>query len=75
MLPFWPGVDGWPPPLWVWIAAAILTVVVPLVIVVFGTVGVVIYVVFLVGALIRGANMRLKRMGAEEFWESRPKDD
>jgi hypothetical protein len=32
-------------------------------------------VVFLVVALVLGANARLKRMGAEEFWESGPKDE
>jgi hypothetical protein len=55
--------------------AAILTVVVPLTILAFGAVGAVAYVVFLVICLVLGANARLKRVGAEEFWESRPKDD
>ncbi len=57
-----------------WIAAAVLTVVTPLVIWAFGVVGVVAYAALLVFCLVRGANQRLKRMGAEEFWESRPKD-
>jgi hypothetical protein len=74
MLPFWPGVDQWPPPRWVWIAAAILTVLVPVVIFLFGVVGMVAYAVLVVVCLIRGANNRLKNLGAEEFWESRPKD-
>ncbi|HEY2479503.1 MAG TPA: hypothetical protein VGI17_12335 [Solirubrobacterales bacterium] len=52
-----------------------LTVVVPLVILAFGTVGVVAYIVFLVVCLVLGQNARLKKIGAEEFWESRPKDD
>jgi hypothetical protein len=74
MPPYWPGVDGWPPPRWVWIAAAILTVVVPVVILVFGLVGVVAYAILLVVCLVLGQNARLKKIGAEEFWESRPKD-
>jgi hypothetical protein len=32
------------------------------------------YVVVVVVCLVKGANARLKRIGAEEFWESRPKD-
>lgn len=72
---YWPGVDRWPPPLWVWIAAAILTIVVPLIVVVFGAVGVAAVTVFVVICGVLGANARLKRMGAEEFGESRPKDD
>jgi hypothetical protein len=72
---YWPGVDGWPPSPWVWIAAAILTIVVPLAILAFGTVAIVAYVIFLVVCLVIGANARLKKLGAEEFWESRPKDE
>jgi hypothetical protein len=75
VLPYWPGTDGWPPPLWVWIAAAVLTVVTPLVIWAFGAVAVAVYVVVVVVCLVIGANSRLKKIGAEEFWESRPKDD
>jgi hypothetical protein len=66
-------VDGWPPPGWVWIAAAILTVVVPLMILAFGAVGGVIVAVFVVVCLVIGQNTRPKKIGAEEFWESRPK--
>jgi hypothetical protein len=72
---YWPGVDRWPPPPWVWLAALFLTFAVPAIIYLLGAVGGVIVGVFVVVCLILGANARLKRMGAEEFWESRPKDD
>lgn len=72
---YWPGVDRWPPPLWVWVAALILTFAVPLILILTGAVGAVIVGIFVVVCLVIGANGRLKRMGAEEFWESRPKDD
>jgi hypothetical protein len=72
---YWPGVDRWPPPLWVWVTALILTFAVPAIAVVFGAVGIAVVGVFVIVCLVIGANARLKRMGAEEFWESRPKDD
>lgn len=74
MLPYWPRTDKWPPPPWVWIAALAITIIAPLLVLLAGTVGVVIYVVFLVVCLVLGANQRLKNMGAEDFWNSRPKD-
>ncbi len=75
MFMFWPGADRWPPPPWVWIAAAVLTVVVPLIVWGLSAVGAVIVGVFVVVCLVVGASERLKRIGAEEFWESTPKDD
>jgi O-antigen ligase len=72
---FWPGVDKWPPPRWVWISAAVVAVVALSLIFLFGTVGWILYVVVLVVFLVLGANQRLRNMGAEEFWNSRPKDD
>jgi len=54
--------------------AAILTVAAPLIVVAFGGIGGAVVIVFVVVCGVLGANARLKRMGAEEFWESRPKD-
>jgi hypothetical protein len=71
---FWPGVDKWPPPRWVWIAAAIITVVAIPLVAFGGIVGGVIYGAFLIVCLVLGANQRLKNMDAEAFWNSRPKD-
>lgn len=77
---YWPGVDRWPPPLWVWIAAAVLTVLVPAVFGLCDLLGVplvipgVIFGIFVVICLVRGANARLRNLGAEEFWDSRPRD-
>jgi hypothetical protein len=72
---YWPGVDGWPPPPWVWLAAAVMTVVTPLAFWLLGAVGIAIYIVIVGVCLFIDANARLKRLGAQEFWESRPKDD
>ncbi len=77
---YWPGVDRWPPPLWVWIAAAVLTVLVPAVFGLCDLLGVplaipgVIFGMFVVICLVRGANARLRNLGAEDFWDSRPRD-
>jgi hypothetical protein len=77
---FWPGVDKWPPPLWVWIAAAVVTVLVPGAFALCDFLGIsliapgVVYGILLVVCLYKGANARLRNLGAEEFWESRPKD-
>ena len=71
---FWPGVDRWPPPRWVWIAAAIITVIAIPLVAFGGLVGVLIYVAFLIVCLVLGANQRLRNMDAEAFWDTRPKD-
>jgi hypothetical protein len=71
---FWPGVDKWPPPRWVWVAAALITVVAIPLVAFGGAIGGVIYVAFLVVCLVLGANQRLRNMDAEAFWDSRPKD-
>lgn len=71
---FWPGVDKWPPPKWVWIAAAIMTFVLAPLLFLIGTVGIAIYGAVVVVCLILGANARLKNIGAEDLWRSRPKD-
>jgi hypothetical protein len=72
---FWPGVDKWPPPRWVWLAAAIMTFVVFPIASLFGASGAIVYGVIVAICLVLGANARLRNIGAEEFWESRPKDD
>ncbi len=69
---FWPGVDKWPPPKWIWVAAAIIAFVVMPILILLGTVGAVVYVVIVVVGLILGANSRLRNVGAEDFWRSRP---
>jgi len=74
MFIYWPGTDRWPPPRWVWLAALAITIVGIGLLLFGGTVGAVIYVTFLVICLIKGANQRLRNLGAEEFWNSRPKD-
>jgi hypothetical protein len=56
------------------VAAALMTAAGILLVALTGTVGVIICVAFLVVCLIVGANQRLKNMGAEDFWNSRPKD-
>jgi hypothetical protein len=71
---YWPGTDKWPPPRWVWGAALAITIVAFGLVLIAGAVGAVIYVVFLVICLVLGANQRLKNIGAQDFWNSRPKD-
>jgi hypothetical protein len=39
-----------------------------------GTVGAIVLVAVVVVFALLGANARLRNMGAEEFWKSRPKD-
>jgi hypothetical protein len=69
---YWPRLDRWPPSREVVIAAAILTFVVCPICFLLGTVGKVIIGAIVFTFLILGANARLKRIGAEEFWRSRP---
>jgi hypothetical protein len=71
---YWPKVDQWPPSREVAIAAAILTYVVCPIALLLGAVGKIIIGAIVFIFLILGANARLKRMGAEEFWQSRPDD-
>jgi hypothetical protein len=55
----------------VWIAAAVLTILVPLVRYLFGPIGIAAYIGLVVVCLILGANNRPKNLdGAEEFRES-----
>jgi hypothetical protein len=72
---FWPGVDRWPPTKWVWISALLVATVALILVLFGGVVGAVIYIVILIVCLVLGANQRLKNLGAEEFWNSRPKDE
>lgn len=74
MPPFWPGVDRWPPPKWVWIAAAVMTFVVGPVAILLGSVGRIALAAIAVVVLILGTNARLRNLGAEEFQKSRPED-
>lgn len=71
---FWPGVDKWPPPRWVWIAAAVMAFVVTPILILIGGVGTIIYLVIVLVVAIVGANARLRNVDAEAFWKSRPKD-
>jgi len=71
---FWPGVDKWPPPRWVWIVAAVMAFVVTPILALLGTPGTIVLGVVAVICVILGANARLKNIGAEEFWKSRPDD-
>jgi hypothetical protein len=54
--------------------AAIVTVIAIPLVIFRGVVGACIYAVFLVVCLIRASNQRLKNIGAEDFWNTRPKD-
>jgi Na+/melibiose symporter-like transporter len=73
---FWPGLDQWPPPKEVWIAAAVLAFVITPILLLIGIVGQIILgiVVFLcIGLSLR---LRLKQMNvrADEFHRSGPDD-
>jgi hypothetical protein len=57
-----------------WIAAAVMTFVVLPIVILLGTVSMVVYIAIAAICLVLGANARLKNIGAEKFWESRPKD-
>lgn len=71
---YWPKVDQWPPSRGVVIAAAVFAFVVCPIVFLLGTVGKIIIGLIVFYFLVVGANARLKRMGAEEFWRSRPDD-
>lgn len=71
---FWPGVDKWPPPAWVWVGAAVMTFVVTPISILTGVFGKILLGIIVVCFLALGAKSRLKNMDAERFWGSRPKD-
>lgn len=71
---FWPGLDQWPPSKRVWIAALVLTCLVTPALMLIGTVGHIILGAMVAVCLVVGANARLKRLDAEEFWRSGPDD-
>lgn len=71
---FWPGVDKWPPPAWVWVGAAVMAFVVTPILILIGDAGKILFGIIVVLFLALGARSRLRNLGAEEFWKSRPKD-
>ena len=73
---YWPGLDRWPPPKEVWIAAAVMAFVVMPVLMLMGVVGKVIFGVILAICIVVAARARLKQMNvrAEEFRRSGPED-
>jgi membrane protein implicated in regulation of membrane protease activity len=73
---FWPGLDRWPPPKEVWIAAAIMALVVTPILALLGIVGQIIFGVILSVCIVLAVRRRLKQMNvrAEEFWRSGPDD-
>lgn len=66
--------DRWLPPRGAWAAAAALTLVTA-VLLLLGTVGKILFAVVVIVALILIANSRLRDIDAEEFWRTRPPDD
>ncbi|HST69906.1 MAG TPA: hypothetical protein VLI94_09635 [Solirubrobacterales bacterium] len=73
---FWPGVDRWPPPKEVWIAAAVLAFVVTPILLLIGIVGQVVLGAVLFVSIAFGLHLRLKQWNvrAEEFRRSGPDD-
>ena len=73
---YWPGLDRWPPPKRVWIAAAVVAFVVTPVLILIGVVGQIILGGIVIGCIAFSVKMRLKQMNvrAEEFWRSGPGD-
>lgn len=73
---YWPGLDKWPPPKEVWIAAAVMAFVVTPALILLGVVGQIIYAVILVSCVAIAVRARLKKLNgrAEEFWRSGPED-
>lgn len=73
---FWPGLDKWPPPKEVLIAAAVMAFVVTPLLILIGTVGQILYGVILVSCIALGLRARLRRLNGrtEEFWHSGPED-
>lgn len=73
---FWPGLDKWPPPKEVWIAAVVLAFVVTPLLMLLGIVGQIVLGIVVVAGIGLSAYIRLKQMNvrAEEFWRSGPDD-
>lgn len=73
---FWPGLDRWPPPKEVWIAAAVVTFVVTPLLILMGIVGQIIYGAMIVIGVVLSMRLRLKQMNGrtQEFWRSGPDD-
>jgi hypothetical protein len=73
---FWPGLDQWPPPKEVWIAAAVLAFVITPILLLIGIVGQIILGVVIFLCIGLSWRLRLKQMNgrAEEFWRSGPDD-
>lgn len=73
---YWPGLDKWPPPRKVWIAATVMAFVITPLLMLIGIGGQVILGVLVVGGIALSVRLRLKQMNvrAEEFWRSGPKD-
>ncbi|HET9866562.1 MAG TPA: hypothetical protein VFQ06_04670 [Nitrospira sp.] len=73
---FWPGLDRWPPPKEVWIAAAVLAFVVTPILLLLGIVGQVILGVVLFVCIVMSLRLRLKQLDvrAEEFRRAGPDD-
>jgi membrane protein implicated in regulation of membrane protease activity len=73
MLP-WPYRGTWPPPRWVWIAAAVMTAVtIPLMLL--GTVGQFIVAIIVLVVLVLIARARLNEGEFRRMRESRPPED
>lgn len=68
------GADKWPPPAWVWAVAALVSFVVTPILILIGGLGKVLLGLIVVCFLALGARARVRTLGAEEFWKSRPKD-
>jgi Na+/melibiose symporter-like transporter len=73
---FWPGLDKWPPPKEVWIAAAVLAFLVTPLLLLIGIAGQIILGVVIVSCIALSLRIRVKQMNvrAEEFWRSGPED-
>jgi hypothetical protein len=73
---FWPGVDKWPPPKEVVIAAVVMTFVAFPIALLLGVVGQVIFGAIVVAAIVLGMHARLKHMNvrAEELKRAGPDD-
>ncbi|HET9197810.1 MAG TPA: hypothetical protein VFN92_06095 [Solirubrobacterales bacterium] len=73
---FWPGLDRWPPPKEVWIAAAVMTFVVTPLLILLGVAGQIILGAIVVACVVMGLRTRLKQVDvrAEELRRAAPED-
>jgi phosphatidylserine synthase len=73
---FWPGLDRWPHPKEVWIAAAALAFVVTPILLLIGIVGQIILGIVILVCIVLSLRLRLKHfeMRGEEFRRSDPDD-